>query len=227
VNLSMSKHFSRILAGTMGSKFLRKAALCAGLLPAGVLLTSLITYAEHTRRWRQSTYEDFLKGSAKGVAVRSDGHLELAPKFTLIADADASYLWSLRTDAGGVLYAAGGSPAKVFRFEGSGKPKTIFESTELLAQTIAFDAKGVLYVGTSPDGKVYKVSSSGEKSVFFDAKTKYIWDLAFAPDGTLFVATGADFFGGSGWGRKTFLRQRRSAHQDSRLRCQREFGGGN
>ena len=122
--------------------------------------------------------------------MRSDGHLELAPKFTLVADADASYLWSLRTDPSGVLYAGGGSPAKVFRIDASGKPKAVFESTDLLAQCIAFDSKGTLYVGTSPDGKVYKVSSTGEKSVFFEPKTKYIWDLAFSPDGTLYVATG-------------------------------------
>ncbi len=146
--------------------------------------------AEHTRRWRQSTYEEFLKGSAHGVAVRSDGRLELAPKFTLLADADASYLWSVRLDPKGALYAAGGSPAKVFRFDSNGKPSVVFDSTDLSAQAIAFDAKGTLYVGTSPDGKVYKVSASGEKSVFFDPKTKYIWDLAFSPDGTLYVATG-------------------------------------
>ncbi len=154
----------------------------------GIAATSLL--AERTRRWRQSTYEEFQKGKAQGVAVRSDGHLELAPKFSLLADADASYLWSLKTDANGALYAGGGSPAKVFRFEGSGKPKIVFESTDLLVQSIAFDGKGALYVATSPDGKVYKVSASGEKSVFFDPKAKYIWDLAFGKDGTLFVATG-------------------------------------
>jgi len=146
--------------------------------------------AEHTRRWRQSTYDEFLKGAAHGVAVRSDGRLELAPKFTLLADADASYLWSVRLDPKGTLYAAGGSPAKVFRFDSNGKPAVAFDSTDLNAQAIAFDAKGALYVGTSPDGKVYRVSAGGEKSVFFDPKTKYIWDLAFAPDGTLYVATG-------------------------------------
>src|SRR6266705_1683148 len=145
---------------------------------------------EHTRRWRQSAYEEFLKGSAHGVAVRSDGRLELAPKFTLLADADASYLWSVRLDPKGTLYAAGGSPARVFRFNSYGKSAVVFDSTDLNAQAIAFDAKGALYVGTSPDGKVYRVSASGEKSVFFDPKTKYIWDLAFAPDGTLYVATG-------------------------------------
>jgi len=148
--------------------------------------------AEHTRIWRQASYEDFLKGTPHGVAVRSDGRLELAPKFTLVADADASYLWALRVDPRGALYAAGGSPAKVFRFDGNaaGKPATVFESTDLVAQAIAFDTKGTLYVATSPDGKVYRVSPSGEKTVFFDPKTKYIWDLAFAPDGTLYVATG-------------------------------------
>jgi len=148
------------------------------------------SFAEHTRRWRQSTYEDLLKGTAHGVAVRSDGRLELAPKFTLLADADASYLWSVRLDSKGVLYAGGGTPAKVFRFDASGKPSVVFDSSDLSAQAIAFDAKGALYVGTSPDGKVYKVSSTGEKSVFFEPKTKYIWDLAFGPDGTLYVATG-------------------------------------
>ncbi len=148
------------------------------------------SFAEHTRRWRQSTYEDFLKGTAHGVAVRSDGRLELAPKVTLLADADASYLWSVRLDPKGTLYAAGGSPANVFRFDSNGKPAVFFDSTDLSAQAIAFDSKGALYVGTSPDGKVYRVSASGEKSVFFDPKTKYIWDLAFSPDGTLYVATG-------------------------------------
>jgi sugar lactone lactonase YvrE len=161
--------------------------LCAASL---LLLAAVTLHADHTRRWKQSTYDEFLKGTAKGVAVRSDGHLELAPKFKLISDADASYLWSLRTDPSGALYAAGGSPAKVFRFEAGGKPKIVFESTDLLAQSIAFDAKGTLYVATSPDGKIYKVSSSGEKSLFFDPKTKYIWDLAFGADGTLYVATG-------------------------------------
>lgn len=186
----MSKTACNPFARMVNLKSTRRAAVLVCSLSACLLTVGVVTNAEHTRRWRQTTYEEFLKGTAKGVAVRSDGHLELAPKFTLVSDADASYLWSLRTDGAGVLYAAGGSPAKVFRFEGTDKPKTVFESTDMLAQTIAFDAKGALYVGTSPDGKVYKISATGEKAVFFEPKTKYIWSLAFAPDGTLYVATG-------------------------------------
>jgi hypothetical protein len=183
----MTHSRKRLLKPMLGG-VLRRRTLSFSLLLC--FLTSLPLLAEHTRRWRQSTYEEFLKGTAHGVAVRSDGRLELAPKFTLLADADASYLWSVRLDPKGALYAAGGSPAKVFRFDSNGKPAVVFESTDLSAQAIAFDSKGTLYVGTSPDGKVYRVSASGEKSVFFDPKTKYIWDLAFAPDGTLYVATG-------------------------------------
>src|SRR5215471_18429192 len=152
--------------------------------------TAGVVTAEHTRRWRHSFYGVFLKGTAHGIAVRSDGRLELAPKFTQLADADASYLWSVKLDAKGTPYSSGGSPAKVFKLDASGKAATVFESSELSAQAIAFDSKGTLYVGTSPDGKVYRVSSTGEKSVFFDPKSKYIWDLEFGSDGTLYVATG-------------------------------------
>jgi WD40 repeat protein len=187
VNISMTPSPKRLPNLTLFGLPHRRAVFFFFLL---CLLTSFPLLSEHTRRWRQSTYDEFLKGTAHGVAVRSDGRLELAPKFTLLTDADASYLWSLRVDPKGTLYAAGGSPAKVFRFGSNGKPETVFDSTDLSAQAIAFDSKGTLYVGTSPDGKVYRVSASGEKSVFFDPKTKYIWDLAFSPDGTLYVATG-------------------------------------
>jgi len=146
--------------------------------------------AEHTRFWRQSDYEAFQKGDAKGVALRSDGKLVLAPKFVPFADASLAYLWSLRLDSRGNLYAAGGSNAKIVKFDNSGKSTTFFESQDMTAQALVFDKSDNLYVATAPDGKVYKVTPAGEKSAFFDPKTKYIWDLALGPDGTLFVATG-------------------------------------
>lgn len=186
----MRAHLKTMLQGLAGVSPLtiRASRFCAFVFLAAAC--AFAARAEHTRHWRTNSYEEFLKGTAHGVAVRSDGRIELAPKFTLVADADASYLWSLRSDPKGVLYTAGGTPAKVFRFDSAGKPTTVFESSDLSAQAIAFDAQGNLYVGTSPDGKVYRVSASGEKSVFFDPKTKYIWDLAFSSDGTLYVATG-------------------------------------
>ena len=159
------------------------------LLAMGLTAPALV-YAEHTHFWRQSDYSDFEKGTAKGVAIRSDGKLVPAPQFAAFSDPDLMYLWALRTDSRGRVYAAGGSDAKVLRFDDPTKPNTVFEAPELSAQTIAFDAHDNLYVGTSPDGKVYKVTPDGQKSIFFDPKSKYIWALALDAQGTLFVGTG-------------------------------------
>jgi outer membrane protein assembly factor BamB len=163
--------------------------LWASLLTIALLAPALV-YAEHTHFWRQSDYSDFEKGIAKGVAIRSDGKLVPAPQFASFSDPNLMYLWALRADSRGRVYAAGGSDAKVLRFDDPAKPTTVFEAPELSAQTITFDAHDNLYVGTSPDGKVYKVTPDGQKTVFFDPKAKYIWALALDAQGTLFVGTG-------------------------------------
>ena len=160
------------------------------LTVTAVLLAAAPAFAEHTRWWRQSSFEEFDKGTAKGVALRSDGKLFLAPRFAQFADANLAYLLALRADSKGNLYAAGGANAKVLRLDASGKITSVFESSELAAQAIAVDVSGNLFVGTSPDGKVYKITPAGQSSVFFDPKTKYIWDLAVDKDGTVYVATG-------------------------------------
>src|SRR6202158_408049 len=165
-------------------------ALATALAAILGLPLALQMQAEHTRHWRQASFEDFSRGTAKGVALRSDGRLELAPHFASFTDADCAYLWALRLDSKGNLYIAGGSNAKVLRVDSAGKATRVFESGELTAQAIAIDARDNLYVGTSPDGKVYKITPSGETNVFFEPKTKYIWDLLIDPRGTLYVATG-------------------------------------
>jgi len=160
------------------------------LIAAVALALASPALAEHTRWWRQTTFEEFDKGTAKGVALRSDGKIFLAPRFVEFADANLAYLLQIRADSKGNLYAAGGSNAKVLRIDASGKSTSVFESSELAAQALALDAAGNLFVGTSPDGKVYKVTPAGQSSIFFDPKTKYIWDLAVDKDGTVYVATG-------------------------------------
>jgi hypothetical protein len=174
--------------GARSAMLARPGALA--LFVAMVIALAAPASAEHTRWWRQTSFEDFDKGNAKGVALRSDGKIFLAPKFAEFADANLAYLLQIRADSKGNLYAAGGSNAKVLRIDSSGKSTSVFESSELAAQALALDASGNLFVGTSPDGKVYKVTPAGQSSVFFDPKTKYIWDLAVDKDGTVYVATG-------------------------------------
>jgi sugar lactone lactonase YvrE len=170
--------------------FRRKAAVaCFTLAGVALLAAAFPAAAERTRFWRQTTYEDFDKGTPKGVALRSDGRVVMAPRFATLTDPNLAYLWSLRADSKGRIYAAGGSTAKVLRFDEKGAATTVFESSDLAAQALAVDAQDNLYVGTSPDGKVYRVTPGGEHTVFFDPQRKYIWALAFDRD-SLYVATG-------------------------------------
>src|SRR5215472_5165042 len=86
--------------------------------------------AEQTRFWKETSFSQFEKGTAKGVAIRSDGELAPAPKFESFADPNLAYLWALRLDSHSRLYAAGGSNARVLRFDDAGKSTAVFESSE-------------------------------------------------------------------------------------------------
>src|SRR5579872_580309 len=101
-----------------------------------VFLLPALARAEHTREWRQTDFSEFEKGTANGVAVRSDGKFMPAPQFDSFADPNLAYIWQLRVDSHGRLFAAGGSDAKVLRFDDAGKATTVFESSELAAQAI-------------------------------------------------------------------------------------------
>ncbi len=176
------------------------------------LCLAQIVFAEGTRTWEQSKFEELTKGTAIGVAIRSTGGLELAPAFKTLYIAPSTYIWSIASDDAGNIYAAAGAPARVYRITPDGQAVTIFEPTELQVQALVVN-NGVVYAGTAPDGKVYKIenrrtgktdaakSSPPDKSkgqvdpnwtssVYFDPGTKYIWDLTFDSSGNLYVATG-------------------------------------
>jgi sugar lactone lactonase YvrE len=121
-----------------------------------ILLASFV-FAEGTRTWEQSKFEDLIKGTTKGVAVRSTGGLELAPAFTALSTTPSTYIWSIAADREGNLYAAAGSPARVYRITPDGKSSVIFEPQELQVQALIVEKSGVLYAATNPDGKVYKI----------------------------------------------------------------------
>src|SRR5271157_5094625 len=128
---------------------LRLALLC--------LLLSAIGWAQGTRTWEQTKYDEFEKGTAHGVAISSDGNLMLAPAFNGLYTSPSTYLWSLACEAQGNVYAAAGSPARVYKLTPEGKASIIFAPQELQVQALVVDNSGAIYAATSPDGKVYKI----------------------------------------------------------------------
>ena len=168
-------------------------------LTAFILLVSVsLAVAEGTRLWKETSYEEFQRGTARGVALRSTGQLELAPAFKAIYTSPSSFIWSIASDKDGVVYAATGAPARVYRITPDGKSNVIFEPKELQVQSVSLGQDGSIYAATSPDGKVYRITRKGGTATapefaaetFFDPKTKYIWDMAFDAQGRLYLATG-------------------------------------
>jgi hypothetical protein len=133
-------------------------------LLAGFLLTNLsgsglvsTAFAEGTRTWEQSKFDDLTKGTATGVAIRSSGGLELAPTFKSLYATPSTYIWAIAADDAGNVYVATGAPARVYRITPDGKATIIFEPKELQVQALRTGPGGAIYAATAPDGKVYKL----------------------------------------------------------------------
>src|SRR6202043_739196 len=133
-------------------------------LLAGLLLRNLsgsglisIAFAEGTRTWEQSRFEELTKGTAAGIAIRSAGGLALAPTFKSLYATPSTYIWAIAADDAGNVYVAAGAPARVYRIAPNGKATIIFEPKELQVQALRTGPGGVIYAATAPDGKVYKL----------------------------------------------------------------------
>ncbi len=114
-------------------------------------------FAEGTRIWEQSKFDELTKGNATGVAIRSEGGLELAPTFKSLYATPSTYIWAIAADDGGAVYVAAGAPARVYRITSDGKAAIIFEPKELQVQALRTGPNDVIYAATAPDGKVYKL----------------------------------------------------------------------
>jgi hypothetical protein len=135
-----------------------------------LLLAGGGAFGEGTRTWQQTTFEDFEKGTSHGVAIRSDGALELAPALKALATTSSTYVWAVASGPEGNAYVAAGAPARVYQVTIDGKVTSIFAPREFQVQALVVDKNGVIYAATSPDGKVYKIEHHPAKGKPADAQ---------------------------------------------------------
>src|SRR6266566_1231452 len=105
-----------------------------------------LAWAGQTRTWVETDYSDYEKGVLKGLSLRSDGRLTLAPRFEELYDSPSAYLWTLARDSKGNLYTGGGPGAKLYRISPKGEKKTLAELDGLEVHSIVVAAK---------DGSIY------------------------------------------------------------------------
>src|SRR5256885_7850579 len=118
-----------------------------------VVALATFSFAQGTKTWEQSSFDDFEKGTGKGVAIRSNGALELAPGFKQLITTPSTYIWSMVADDAGNVYAATGSPARVYRIGPDGSASIIFEPKELQVQAVVIARNGTIHAATSPHGQ--------------------------------------------------------------------------
>jgi hypothetical protein len=150
----------------------------AAALAAVAALAPPPTLAQGTQLWTQSRLEEFEKGTPRGVALTSDGHLRQGPGLSEILTTPSTFVWSVAVDKAGVAYIGTASPATVLRVADrpGAKPFTLFETKDLSVQVLRFGPDGALYAATLPSGKVYRLKAAAAKQD--DASATVVFDAA-------------------------------------------------
>jgi hypothetical protein len=87
--------------------------MLSAIMFASLVLLASAALGEGTRTWEQSKFDELVKGTAHGVAIRSSGGLELAPAFKALYTSPSTYIWAIAADGSGDVFAAAGAPARV------------------------------------------------------------------------------------------------------------------
>jgi hypothetical protein len=132
---------------------------------------ALPSFAQGTHLWTQSRLEEFEKGTPRGVAITSDGHLRSGPALSETLITPSTFVWSVavdkvdkvdkndKNDKNGTAYLGTASPATVLRIGPDGKAFTLFETRDLSVQVVRLGPDGALYAATLPSGKVYRLKA--------------------------------------------------------------------
>src|ERR1051326_5133559 len=160
-NLQVKTHHKRVsIASAIASLSLALAATALAVFrPA-------MGWGSETQFWQVGDFAEFLRGNLRGVSLSHEGLLALAPPTDTVFDPEETLALSLAADPSGVLYVGTGHEGKIFRVDGEGHGKLLYQAPEPEILSLAWGPDGALYATSSPEGKVYRITAEGKSSVF-------------------------------------------------------------
>ena len=155
-------------------------------LAALLLARGVPAFAQGTKVWTQTRFDELEKGTPQGVQITNDGKLRSGPVATEVLTTPSSFVWSVAVDKAGTAYLATGSPATVLRVNAdkTAEPRftKLFEvkgSGALAVEVVRVGPDGALYAATIPDGKVYRIKADATSAVD-ETTAEVVFDLGKA-----------------------------------------------
>lgn len=158
-------------------------------LAALAVLIAVPGISASSSAWEMNSYQDFIKGEFKNMALSRDGKLMLGPRLDTIFDSGEQAVWAMAKAPDGATYVATGHRGKLYKISTRGEKTLVWSSSQPEIFALAVDASGIVYAGTSPDGKIHRIEN-GKASEYYDTKGKFVWSLVVNSSGVLFAGTG-------------------------------------
>ncbi len=140
-----------------------------------IMIAALAAWAGDTKRFEVKTFDDFRKGEAAGVAVRSDG--ALVPMGSLDQHKlEADGVWAL-ADAGlGKVLLGTGNKGRLYEYK-MGSMKLAYDTGRVAVTDIERDGDGSLWFAAMPNSAVFVMDRGGDVREAFKVGEDYAWDI--------------------------------------------------
>ena len=125
--------------------------------------------------WSQTTAKDFQAGEAEGIAIRSDGAVQLVPEWKKLRQFSELYVSSLAAGEN-VVYAGAMNDASIYRLDGE-KCELLFETGEFGVSALCVDKSGAVLAATFPHGRIFRITPDGKGEQFCQLDADQVWDI--------------------------------------------------
>jgi sugar lactone lactonase YvrE len=141
--------------------------------------------------WEMTSFQDFVKGRFKNLALTMDGKVTVAPRLETVLGGEEAFVWAVAAGRNGDVWVGTGHGGRVYRVTAGGQREVVLTAGEPEIFAVAAGANGVVYAASSPNGKIYRIEGR-QASVYYTPEARYIWALAVGADGALYAGAGDD-----------------------------------